>query len=93
MMWWYGPGVGGWGVALMTVTMILFWVLAVVGVVALIRHLARGDGAGVRRADEPRADKPRAEDLLAERFARGELDEREYRERLDVIREARISRT
>ncbi|WP_077490391.1 SHOCT domain-containing protein [Sinomonas mesophila] len=31
----------------------------------------------------------RAEDVLAERFARGEIDEAEYRARLDVLRQQR----
>ncbi|MEV7960483.1 SHOCT domain-containing protein, partial [Streptomyces sp. NPDC088141] len=31
----------------------------------------------------------RAEDLLAERFARGEIDEDEYERRLTVLREQR----
>jgi putative membrane protein len=37
-----------------------------------------GSGAASRRS---------AEDLLAERFARGEIDEQEYRDRRDALRE------
>lgn len=77
MMWWYGPGMSPWGYGLMTVSMVLFWALVIAGIVVLVRQLARG--SAVRRPD--------AEQMLAERFARGEIDEREYGERLDVLRD------
>jgi len=41
------------------------------------------------RRHEPHPDRPArssAEDILAERFARGEIDEDEYRSRLDALR-------
>ncbi|MFF1799308.1 hypothetical protein ACFVXQ_34735, partial [Kitasatospora sp. NPDC058263] len=43
-----------------------------------------------RAADGPprRAVSPTADKLLAERFARGEIDTEEYRHRLDVLRDA-----
>lgn len=81
MMFWYGNGMGGWGYVLMTVGMVLFWGLVIFGVVALIRSLAPGSqrlrGAGPQR--------PTAEQVLRERFARGEIDEQEYRSRLTVL--------
>lgn len=77
MMWQYGRGMGGWGFALMTVGNLLVWALIVVGVVALLRYLGRRGSAAPR---------PRAENLLAERFARGDITEQEYRDRLDVLR-------
>jgi putative membrane protein len=78
-MMWQGNGMGGWGPLLMTVGNLLVWVLVVVGVVALIRYLRRVTPAS----------RPAAEELLAERFARGEIDEQEYRDRLAVLRGAR----
>lgn len=78
MMWWYGPGMSGWGYALMTVSMVLFWALIIFGAIALVRYLARGDRAVASR--------PTPEQLLAERFARGEIDEHEYDQRLDTLR-------
>jgi hypothetical protein len=45
----------------------------------------RADG----RRQPDRLGRPRAEELLAERFARGDITEQEYRERLDVIRRSR----
>jgi putative membrane protein len=77
MMWQYGNGMGSWGFGLMTAGNLLVWALIVVGVVALLRHLNRIGQAGTR---------PTAEELLAERFARGEISEQEYRDRLDVLR-------
>jgi putative membrane protein len=80
MMWQYGNGMGGWGFALMTVGNLLVWALIIVGVVALLRHLGRLESAIPR---------PTAEGLLAERFARGDITEQEYRDRLDVLRHSR----
>ncbi|MGW4825190.1 SHOCT domain-containing protein [Streptomyces sp. NPDC004227] len=71
----------------MTVIMILFWGLLVVGIIALTRYLT---GAG--RSHPPGESgwgSRRAEDLLAERFARGEIDEDEYKRRLTLLREHR----
>ena len=80
MMWQYGNGMSGWGFGLMTIGNLLVWALIVVGVIALLRHLIR------RESGVPR---PTAEDLLAERFARGDITEQEYRDRLDVLRKPR----
>ena len=81
MMWWYGNGNGmdGWGYALMAVSMVAFWGLVIFGVIATVRYLGR--------QDRPIATtRPTAEQVLAERFAHGEIDEQEYRQRLDVLR-------
>jgi putative membrane protein len=77
MMWWFGSGMNGWGYGLMTVSMVLFWVLVIFGVVALVRYLGRQDRISAAPATP--------EELLADRFARGEIDEDEYRRRLDVL--------
>src|SRR5437762_1524303 len=67
MMYWYGNGMNGWGYALMTVSMVLFWGLVIFGVVVLIRYLARAS----QRPQDTTAPRPTPEQLLAERFARG----------------------
>ena len=77
MMWWYGPGMNGWGYGLMTVSMVLLWALIVFGIVALVRHIGR--------AGQVTSDRPTPRQLLDERFARGEIDDEEYRRRVDVI--------
>ena len=78
MMWWYGSPMGGWGAVFMTITTVLFWVLIIVGVIALFRYLNRGD--------RPTISQSTPEQMLAERFARGEIDEQEYRQRLNTLR-------
>ena len=78
MMYWYGPGMTGWGYALMTISMVVFWALVIFGVVALVRFFAR--------ADQPPTTRSTPEQLLADRFARGDIDEHEYHQRLDVLR-------
>jgi putative membrane protein len=75
MMWWYGPGMNAWGYTAMTVSMVLFWTLVIVGVVALVRYRGKQDTTA----------RPTPEELLAERYARGEIDEAEYHQRLDVL--------
>jgi putative membrane protein len=64
--------------ALMGIGMILFWALMVLGLIALVRYLQPAGG-------RPREVRATAEELLAERFARGEIDEQEYRLRLDTL--------
>jgi putative membrane protein len=77
MMWWYGNGMHGWTYLLMTVGTVLVLGVIILGVVALLRGRARSWWTGPR---------PAAEELLAERFARGEIDEQEYRQRLEILR-------
>lgn len=79
MHWWY-EGMGGWGWGLMTVSMVLFWVLLIVAIVALVRYLMRAE----REKGSSAADS--AERLLAERYARGDIDAEQYRERLATLR-------
>jgi putative membrane protein len=82
MMFWWGQGVSGWGYALMSVSMVLFWGVVILGIVALVRYLIRSSQSAAG-ADVPR---PTAEQVLAERFARGEIDEQEYQSRLAALR-------
>ena len=77
MMWWYGPGMTSWGYGLMTASMVLFWTLVIFAVVLVVRYVGRGN--------QERAPRPTPEEFLAERFARGEIDEDEYEHRLDVL--------
>ncbi|MET0641722.1 MAG: SHOCT domain-containing protein [Jiangellaceae bacterium] len=80
-MMWYGDGMGGWGFVLMAVSTVVFWGALIAGGVALFRYLNRT--AAKPASSEAR---PTPEQLLAERFARGEIDEEEYRQRLDTLR-------
>jgi putative membrane protein len=78
MMWWYGNPMSGWGFAFMTINMVLFWGLIILGVIVLLRYLTR--------SDRPSTSRLTPEQVLAERFARGEIDEQEYHQRLDTLR-------
>jgi putative membrane protein len=76
-MMWYGSGVYGWGWPLMLVSMLLFWAVLIAGIVVAVRFWPR-----------PTSGQPplgEAKRVLAERYARGEIDEDEYRRRLAVL--------
>lgn len=82
MMWGYGTGMSPWGFALMSVSNVLFWGLVIVGVILLVRYVGRSD----RPEGGQSNGRATPEQVLAERFAAGEIDEEEYRHRLDVLR-------
>ncbi|HEX6207396.1 MAG TPA: SHOCT domain-containing protein [Actinomycetota bacterium] len=73
-----GDGWGGWiWGALM---MLLFWG----GLIALAVFLVRGSGSRPSQGEQRRRE-PEARDILAERFARGEISEDEFEERRRVL--------
>ncbi len=82
MMGWYGGGVGWGGWLLMTLMMLAFWALLIFGGLAVYRSLRTDDN----RSPQGRSD---AERLLDERFARGEIDAEDYRERRELLRAGR----
>ncbi len=97
MMYWYGDhGMSGWAWALATIGMIVFWGVLIAAGVALFRYLARGPqrqdqaapGAWPAAPPAPPAPPASPEAILAERFARGEIDENEYHTRLATLRGA-----
>lgn len=79
MMFWYDHHVSGWGWFAMSASMILVWALIITAAVLLFRALGRTTEGPHNPAG------PSPEQLLAERFARGELDEDEYRQRLAAL--------
>ncbi|WP_326586528.1 SHOCT domain-containing protein [Streptomyces sp. NBC_01294] len=81
-MFWYEHGMGGWGWVAMSFSMVLLVALAVMAVVLLLRSVDRFPSGPV----EPRTT-PSAKQVLAERFARGEIDEAEFERSLTVLRE------
>ena len=84
MMYWDG-NMGVWGYILMGVSFVLFWGVIVTAIILF----ARSVGAGNRRYESGGPGTGVAENLLAERFARGEIDENEYTARLTALRRAR----
>jgi putative membrane protein len=79
-MFWYDHNMGWWGYAGMGIGMVLFWALLILGIVALIR-LSTGDH------NRPVSPPSSPEQVLADRFARGEISEAEYRDRLAILRD------
>lgn len=78
MMWWGdGWGVGAW--IAMSLMMVVFWG----GLVALVVYLVRSSRTD--REDRRVDDTHRAEEVLAERFARGEIDEDEFTKRRELL--------
>lgn len=72
MMFGLGWGGMGWG-------MLLFWALLVVAVVVLVRWLT---ATGSSSPDPPHnAPGPSALDILAQRYARGEIDRDEFEQK------------
>jgi putative membrane protein len=86
MYGWDGWSWGGW--VLMVLAMAVFWALVITGVVITIRYVAGGNAHANRH---PASASPRAEDVLTERFARGEIDEDEFRRSIATIREHQAS--
>jgi putative membrane protein len=80
-MYGWNDGMGLWGYVLMSISMVVVWGAIITGIVLLARSL---------RAPSPYGTHPQpprmAEDVLAERFARGEIDTTEYQNRLAVLR-------
>jgi putative membrane protein len=76
MMYWGDHGMGGWGYAMMIFNMVIFWGL-LAGAAILIYRALQG-GGGTAGTDSARR-------LLAERYARGEIDDEEYRRRLEML--------
>jgi putative membrane protein len=92
-MFWYG---GGWA---WTLGSLFFWVLLVVAIVALVGLFARGNrrmgppyagyGGGPESYSPPGPaprPAPAPEQILAERFARGEISQDEFRDSLAALR-------
>jgi putative membrane protein len=75
-----GMGWGGWLV--MTVVLILLLTLVVLAFLALFR----GTGSFRGPAEQDRRRRSSADEILDERFARGEIDEEEYRRRREALR-------
>ena len=77
---WHMAGGGGIG-------MILFWILAVLAVVWLVRELDLGRSLSNRDRGEPRSEGRRSSGddgamrILRERYARGEIDGDEFQSR------------
>jgi putative membrane protein len=88
MMWWNG-GMHWWGYAFMAFGTLLFWGLVIAAIVALVRYVGRGGQPVQAPPTTPPTTPPTAEEILAGRYARGEIDDAEYQERLHTLIAAR----
>ena len=78
-MMYFGPGMGGWAMVLMMLGNVIFWTVLILGAVVVARSWRGGSPSGSDHAQvEPRQ-------LLAERFARGEITEGDYLQSLGVL--------
>jgi putative membrane protein len=82
MMWYGGDGWGWVSWSLMTVGMVLFWEAIIAAVILAVHYLVGQRGI----AASPSNSTTRVEDVLADRLARGEIDDNEYRHRLALLR-------
>lgn len=64
--------------------MVLVWVLIAVGVVWSVRSLV-GDSRTTPSEPQPSAERISAREILDQRYARGEIDDQEYRARRDTL--------
>ena len=82
MMFWYDNdnGMGGWGYVLMIFGMIVFWGVLLFGAFYLVRAATATSHSDARQVPEPTP-----EQILAKRFAHGEIDQAEYESRMQAL--------
>jgi uncharacterized membrane protein/Zn-dependent protease with chaperone function len=92
MMMMMDDGRRGWGSWILTTgTTIVFWALVITAVVLLARYLLSLSQRTVGTTHAAGASN--AEQVLAERYARGEIDDEEYQRRLALLRQNIASTT
>jgi putative membrane protein len=68
-------GFGGWGMGFGVVFMLLFWLLVILGILALIRWLQS------QSSRNPGARDATPLEIVQQRYARGEIDKAEYEQK------------
>ena len=74
---------GGWGLwgLVPTIATVVIWALVITAIVLVARYLISSWSASRT------AQSTQAEDLIAQRYARGEIDDDEYRRRTALLRQ------
>ncbi len=80
-MFWYGHDMNGWGYGLMGISMVAFWGL-LIGALVMVLRRNRNRTAHTGSVAVPFT----ADQLLAQRFARGEIDHGDYVARQAALR-------
>jgi putative membrane protein len=80
MMPGYGYGMGGWGWIFMSLSTLAFLALIALVVWAVLRTSNSGNSGG---RSVPGGESAR--EILAQRYARGEIDDQEYQQRLRIL--------
>jgi putative membrane protein len=87
MMFRYYDGSGGWGGdgwgIFSMILMVAFWALIAVLVIGALRHLGRADSQ--RHYGPPAAPRDEALEVLKMRLAKGEINEEEYRSKVELL--------
>lgn len=78
-------GGGGWAHWVWIAETFLLWAFLITAVVLAVRYLVSLGNASAT----PAAGAARGDGLLAERYARGEIDDAEYQQRMSVLRHNR----
>ena len=78
-MMYYGPGLSGSGMTFMIIGNLVLWVLLIFGAVLVARYVWPGQTASSSPAELS------PQQIAAQRFARGEINEQEYKHLLQVL--------
>ncbi|KRV50731.1 hypothetical protein AQ490_15030 [Wenjunlia vitaminophila] len=86
-MFWYSHDMNGWGWFAMLISMVVFWALIITVGVLIYRASTRSAPSGTGPTGWHRTSPPGSpEQVLADRYARGEIDDEEYHRRLNTLR-------
>ena len=86
-MMWYGTDGWGWSWGLGMIHGLLWWVFVILGIVLLLRLLARGSGGSSAAPAAPHLPAETALDILKKRYARGEIGKAEFEEKKRDLQE------
>ncbi|WP_416980487.1 SHOCT domain-containing protein [Streptomyces sp. T028] len=92
MMFWYDHDVSGWGWFGMSIGMVLFWALIITALVLIFRAASQPHEHTHTPSAPSTPTAPTPQQILDERFARGEIDEEEYRRRSDALRSGPLTK-
>lgn len=78
----FNHDMGWWSYAGMGVGMVVFWSAVLFGIIVTVMYVFRDRPS----MTPPSPQSPPAEEILAARFARGEIDETDYEQRIALLR-------